>query len=405
MTDRLTNALSDCLDALEAGTDVETCLMRYPDLASDLRPLLVTSLQARSAAVAEVPPQVVRRARARVLNAAAEMREQSAAPAPRLRWPKIQLSMQLTRLAVVTLVILAFMVTGGTGLVSASSGALPGDQLYPLKRGWEDLRLLLAIDPASRETLEKTYEEERAREIGQLFSTGSEREVDFYGSITARAQTGWVINQVVVQVVPQTRIDGALAVGAYVEVEGRTDASGVVIAERIRLRKPAEGDETSSGSDGDSGLSSSATAVPSGGSASSGKLETPETERTGAPESIRTPEVTRFEFEGIVQSISGSLWRISGQNIDVSGAELRGSMTVGSLVRVRGEISAGVWRATRIELRAAGGATSASGSASGGGESSGSDSPSSASSSDSATSSDDSDHGGGGSSSSKSDDD
>lgn len=400
MTDRLAAALSDCLHHLESGADVETCLARHPDLAADLRPLLFASAQARSVAVEAIPPEVARRARARVLNAAAEMREQRVAqPRPFFQW-----TARLSRLALAALVVMAFMLTGGAGLVSASSGALPGDQLYPLKRGWEGLRLLLAFDPVARETLEKIYEEERVREIGQLFSTGREHDVEFYGIITARTQTGWIVNQVIVQVVPQTRLDGALSVGAYVEVEGRTDASGVVIAERIRLREPAENDDSYSGAGGDPDEKPRTPAAPSY------EAETPEPEQTGQPEPTRTPEVLRFEFEGIVQSMNGSQWRVSGQDINVSDAELRGSITVGALVRVRGEIIAGAWRATRVELRSAGGASSASSSSApkdGGDHSSqsGSSSTDSASStSSSSTSSSSDDDSGGGSSSSKSDD-
>ncbi len=146
MTDQLYEALAESLDAIEAGADVETCLARYPHLAHELRPLLVTAAQARAAAVTDAPPDVMRRARARVLDAAAEMRERAAAPPiARLRWPA-----RLTRLVFTVLAVLTFMVTGGAGLVSAASGALPGDRLYPVKRGWACACCLPSTRPPAR---------------------------------------------------------------------------------------------------------------------------------------------------------------------------------------------------------------------------------------------------------------
>lgn len=402
MTDRLYEALSVCLTAMKSGADLESCLARYPHLAAGLRPLLVAAARANAAAVNDIPEDVMRRARARVLDAAAEMREKSAAPAPRLRWPKFQWSARLARLSVATLVILAFMVTGGAGLASASNGALPGDQLYPLKRGLEGLRLLLAFDQTMRQSLEESLENERMEEIGELFSQGRESKVDFYGYVTARTNTGWIINQVMVQVTPQTRLEGALGLGAYVEVEGQTNPAGVVIAERIRVRKAGEGEE-----DREGGASSAMSASASQGSASSAS-ESKSTQPDKTPEPTRAPESTRFEFEGLIQSMQGNTWRISGQIILVSGAEIEGKPAIGALVRIKGTVLNGVWTAREVKVRSSSGGSSSSSSGGGSSASSGGggDGGSGGSSSTASSSSSSDDHGGSSSSSSsKSDDD
>lgn len=278
MTDRLYEALSESLKDIEAGADVETCLARYPHLANELRPLLDTAAQTRAAALTDVPPDVMRRARARVLDAAAEIRARPTAPFMlRLRWPALRWSARLTRLVFTVLAVLAFMVTGGAGLVSASSGALPGDRLYPVKRGWEGVRLLLTFNQTARQVLEESLENERLYEVTELLYKGRESDIEFYGVVSARTDTGWIINQIIVQVTPQTRIEGVLSLGAYVEVDGRTSASGMVIAERIRVRKEGEGKEekeeeesqketlpsgTGNASSASQGASSSSTASP-----------------------------------------------------------------------------------------------------------------------------------------------
>ena len=40
----LYDALEICLQELEQGADIETALIRYPDLADELRPILELSL-------------------------------------------------------------------------------------------------------------------------------------------------------------------------------------------------------------------------------------------------------------------------------------------------------------------------------------------------------------------------
>ena len=160
---KLYQALEICLQALEHGADVESCLALFPAMADDLRPILTAALQARSGAVADVPADAARRGKARVLQAAAEMREQTAvAPAAlALRhWQKGLIGTRLFRLAVTTAAMLAFLLTGGTGLVSASSSALRRRLLSRLrlllrrrrrhrKRRLLQLRLRLRCPPCS----------------------------------------------------------------------------------------------------------------------------------------------------------------------------------------------------------------------------------------------------------------
>jgi hypothetical protein len=84
--------LENCLQALDQGEDVESCLARFPAQAQDLRPILAAAIQARSIAVTEVPEAARTRGKARVLQAAAEMRAQGkVVPASTIRQPVWQL--------------------------------------------------------------------------------------------------------------------------------------------------------------------------------------------------------------------------------------------------------------------------------------------------------------------------
>lgn len=72
----LWDALENCLQALEGGANLETCLREYPSLAKELRPILKAALLARQAQSSDVPPEAIERGRAKMLQAAEHLRRQ-----------------------------------------------------------------------------------------------------------------------------------------------------------------------------------------------------------------------------------------------------------------------------------------------------------------------------------------
>lgn len=229
----LYDALEICLQALEQGSDIEACLARFPAQADELRPILETALQARSIAVAEVPETALRRGRARVLQAAAELREQDSASMPNRRW-KLSRIFSLTIVSIV--VMFCLLVSTGTGLVNAATDSLPGDSLYPIKRAWENMRLFISA-PKARLKLETKFEDERVREINHLFLVGRAEQVEFKGVVTAKTVSYWNISGLQVLVTDQAQVEGEVLPGARVLVWGQTNA-GFINAERIRLLTP-----------------------------------------------------------------------------------------------------------------------------------------------------------------------
>jgi hypothetical protein len=112
--------LEVCLNEIEQGVDIDTLVSNYPDLADELRPILETSIQARKMAVPVPPEEVVKRNRARLLQRAAEMREEQIASTRRVWFVPL-------RRILVTLMVFVFLFVSGTNLVRASSNTLPGD--------------------------------------------------------------------------------------------------------------------------------------------------------------------------------------------------------------------------------------------------------------------------------------
>ena len=234
---KLFEALEICLQALDHGADVEACLALFPALADDLRPILTTAVQARSGAVTDVPADTARRGKARVLQAAAEMREQAGAAqaSPVLRWwPKSLPGTRLFRLAVTTVAMLAFLLSGGTGLVNASSSALPGDHLYPVKRSWEGVQLFFVSNPTARLQLEQEFEHERFQEIEELYTAKRVAQVNFQGQVETRGSGDWVVGGLSVSLNGNATPDPKIVTGVTVQVIGETD-NGVIKAEQILL--------------------------------------------------------------------------------------------------------------------------------------------------------------------------
>ena len=225
----LYEALENCLQEIDHGADLETVLIRYPELAEELRPILEASGAARSMAVPEPSPDVVRRSRARVLQHAAQMREGRVRSSQRL-WLA-----SLRRIAV-TLVVVATLFASGTGLVGASSNTLPGDNLYPVKRTWEGVRLLFAFNPQEREVLEVEHENERLHELQELLAEGRSAEAGFNGLVTNQNGNEWIVAGVRVVISSQTELrDAGIVVGSAVHVQGLTQDNNTFLAEQISL--------------------------------------------------------------------------------------------------------------------------------------------------------------------------
>jgi hypothetical protein len=250
----LYETLEICLQDIEKGADVESVLFRYPDLADELRPILEASAGAKRMAVPAPSPDVVRRNRAKVLQHAAQLRGGKARSSQRIWFASLR------RIAV-TFAVVTVLFVSGTGLVGASSNTLPGDNLYPVKRTWEGVRLLFTFDPLEREALESEHENERLHEVQEVLAAGRSTEVDFNGVVTTQHGNEWVVAGVRVLISGQTELrDQGITIGSSVRVRGITQGDNTVLAERIRLLSSEEnlpqvedGHESEGGNENNSG--------------------------------------------------------------------------------------------------------------------------------------------------------
>ncbi len=346
---KLFDALEICLHDLENGADLETVLARYPDLAMELRPILKASIMARKRRLADPSPEAVRRGRAKLLQHASEMREQKAAPRKRMI-PVFQ------RFAI-TFVFTTFFLASGTGLVGASSTALPGENLYPVKRTWEGLRLFFTFNPDHKEFLESEFESERLDEVGELLAEGRHEVIQFAG-VFMQVNGVTYVSGVTVLIPANLQMP---ANGTPVIVTGRTNAQGFVEIETIKLLpegalvpigNPVEMEnesDSNSNSGSEDGVNSNSGSDSEDGSDSGSGNEVLRSEKT------ETPELNSqsFEMKGTVISISNNMLVANGQTFYLGNAKIDGILLPGVTVELKGFYAAdGSFVVTEVKVKA-----------------------------------------------------
>ncbi len=303
----LFDALEICLQEVESGKDIESALLRYPDLADELRPILKTAVKARKMSAPEPAPDAVQRGRARVLQHAAELREVKSAPRRR-GIPVFQ------RLAL-SFALLLFLLVSGTGILSASASALPGERLYSVKRGWEKVRLFFIFDSEARELLADEFENERLHEVNELLSQGRLETIQFAGVFMQVNDQYYVSG---VQVLLPANIS-APQNGAPVIVSGRTNSQGFIEVTSIELLPIGS-------------------VVPPGAPI---ELETPPQATPAVPsvsEATATPML--ISLQGTLQSISSTVLVINNMSVYLQNAQINGQLCIGVSVTVKGYYAA-----------------------------------------------------------------
>ena len=323
MNKKIYEALEYCLHALEDGADLEAVLARFPQFADELRPLLRTAAQARAVGATASSSEAMRLGRQRLLQRAAQLR-----PAKRA-----SLVPRLQRLVFSLALALVFLFSG-TGLVQASSSTLPGDNLYPVKRTWEDVRLVFVRTPSHRDALEGEYEQERLDEVSELLQKGRSVSITFSGLITAQQPGQVIVSGVPVAISAQTQFSGTQAVvGASVIVIGQTDAQGQVVGMHVQVLPPGS-------------------VVPLGAPAVYTAPVPGATPVPGVPQGNNSEEGhSGFHLEGTIQSAQADSIVVDGRLVFLNGAELEGTLVAGARVEVKGYFNSdGRFVATQIEV-------------------------------------------------------
>jgi hypothetical protein len=116
----------------------------------------------------------------------------------------------------------------GAGVASAN--ALPGEALYPVKRGLEAAQLALTFDPEARARLQDAQAERRRAEAQQVLELGRETRIEFEGIVEAvQLDALWISGlRVLTDTASEYQVADVVRVWAHT-------SPGALIADRIIL--------------------------------------------------------------------------------------------------------------------------------------------------------------------------
>ncbi len=161
------NIFDECLERILAGETLEQCLVRYPEQADELKPLLETVLAVKAASSVEPRSEFKARARYGFRSALQE----KAAPQRRSFWGWVP--RWATALAIFLVVLLA-----GGGTVAAASNSMPDSILYPVKLATEQVQMALTTSDLGKAQLCSDFADRRVTEIVYMAEKGDAEQVE-----------------------------------------------------------------------------------------------------------------------------------------------------------------------------------------------------------------------------------
>ena len=338
----LYRALENCLQGLDEGQKMDAVLARYPNEADELRPLLDASILARNSGQFIISEAAKHRGRVRLLQRTNELRKVKSASRRRMIpfIPRMAIALGLVGILALT----------GTGFVYASTGTLPGDQLYPVKRSWEGVRLFFAVNPQEKDLLESQYDQERLDEIGGLLGKGKAASIEFTGLVTNQTNDRWQVSGIPVTFTGSLDSPtGVIEDGAPVMIIGVTSSDGVVKAQKVQVLQPG-------GPLPPIRLSENSESLPDREQAGDNVVSTPfvaATPSSPVPGTQPLAQVQKsYQFSGVVQSMLKDVWIINGQSVYTDQADVIAGIKIGSVVIFDGYFdSGGKFIVTKAEVK------------------------------------------------------
>jgi len=157
--------LEECLQALKEKRNLQEILRRYPAEREELIDMLRLSIDLGALGAPAPDPAFRLRARNQML-ALAGRRRQAQERRPFHWFPR-----PAARLALAGAMAVGLIAAGLTA-AAASSNSLPGDPLYGVKLGVEDIQLATTFDSAARARLQLHFADVRLSEAQRLFALG-----------------------------------------------------------------------------------------------------------------------------------------------------------------------------------------------------------------------------------------
>jgi hypothetical protein len=174
--EKLEGILVQCIEDIKGGkSSIEDCLDKYPSMREELEPLLRIALEIRQPL--DVKPSPSFKAKARIW-----LMDQIHGRQTTTRWPWSRHQRQakpisyarrfsMSTASIILVIVLALFGAGG-GTVYAAQDSLPGDTLYPVKLGTEQVIMMLPGDDVARAERALNFTERRVEEMRTLAERG-----------------------------------------------------------------------------------------------------------------------------------------------------------------------------------------------------------------------------------------
>ena len=227
--------LVQCIEDIKAGrASIEDCLDRYPSMREQLEPLLRIALEIREPP--DVKPSPSFKVKARV-----QLMDQIHGRQAVTKWPWFRYNDQVKpipyrrrfSMASVILVIVLTLSALGGGTVYAAQDSLPGDALYPVKLGTEQVRMMLPGNDVVKAQRALSFASRRMGEMEALAEKGRVQDLDL-----AVEKYGYAMNMT------QTRIERAgnrgLATGNITALVAEATASHLLVLDEVWDMVPDE---------------------------------------------------------------------------------------------------------------------------------------------------------------------
>jgi len=165
------NILNECIDAMLRGESLEDCLLRYPEQADELEPLLrIVSGTHEATHSVEPRPDFKAQLRYQIQSRIAEKNRKSRDRYMTVGW--------LPRWATMTMVSLLILVFAAGSVYAVSADTVPGDLLYPVKRAGEQVQLFFTFSNQGKAELHAMFASRRVEEIETVAPEADSATVD-----------------------------------------------------------------------------------------------------------------------------------------------------------------------------------------------------------------------------------
>ncbi len=238
MPAKFEDILGQCLEDIQAGRySIDECLKMYPLLRNRLEPLLRIALKIKPPADIEPSPEFTVRARVQIMEQIYARRDVTKRTESRYI-SQSSLIPQRRRFSMIGIIIAVVLTVSGLGggTAYASQDSLPGDVLYSVKLGTEQVRMILPGDDIDKAELALTFADKRVAEMATLAEKGRTENL-----ILARDKYDDALNTVM------SRIEAArgkgLATARVSELVSETTAEQLSALDKVYDQVPAEARE------------------------------------------------------------------------------------------------------------------------------------------------------------------